>query len=313
MNAGEAAPRPLLSPQPLLNQRQDDVTVELIGSVLRKAGDAGLRGVPVALVLHIEMIGLLGEAVQRVSEDGNALSRLDAAELDALLLDTPIGRLQCGSRAQIDGARHAAGRRVAPQVWMLAIEAQRQRVGTIHISLDDGRPGIFQVACQFVLHQGIVDRHTCRQDEQARVLALPEGMDDGGHEAQDTACALETVKLGPVTIQAVKQFGMDGIGSLQATLVVPLSTVGWKLLRLSAIQVVESPCDRIAGGEVPLLRDGLEETPAHDLEAFLGAGRSPRGLQTAERVAQAYDGLLSPLATNLNVGSGDAGHQKCLG
>src|SRR6266849_9302928 len=89
--------------------------------------------------------------------------------------------------------------------------------------------------------------------------------------------------------------------------------VRWKRLRLSAIQVVESPCDRIAGGEVPLLRDGLEETPAHDLEAFLGAGRSPRGLQTAERVAQAYDGLLSPLATNLNVGSGDAGHQKCLG
>src|SRR5260221_14295556 len=68
MNAGEVAPRPLLSPQPLLNQRQDDVTVELRGSVLRKAGDAGLRGVPVALVLHIEMIGLLGEAVQRVAE-----------------------------------------------------------------------------------------------------------------------------------------------------------------------------------------------------------------------------------------------------
>src|SRR5260221_11891809 len=126
MNAGEVAPRPLLSPQPLLNQRQDDVTVELSGSVLRKAGDAGLRGVPVALVLHIEMIGLLGEAVQRVAEDGNALSRLDAAELDALLLDTPIGRLQLGSRAQIDRARHAAGRPGAPHGWDAAMQAQAQ-------------------------------------------------------------------------------------------------------------------------------------------------------------------------------------------
>src|SRR5258708_14077566 len=97
MHAGEAAPRTLLSPQPLLNQRQDDVTVELSGSVLRKAGDAGLRGVPVALVLHIEMIGLLGEAAQCRAEDGNALSRLDAAELNALLLHTPLGRPQCGS------------------------------------------------------------------------------------------------------------------------------------------------------------------------------------------------------------------------
>src|SRR5260221_585759 len=259
MNAGEVAPRPLLSPQPLLDQRQDDVTVELSGSVLRKAGDAGLRGVPVALVLHIEMIGLLGEAVQRVAEDGNALSRLDAAELDALLLDTPIGRLQCGSRAQIDRTRHGAGRRVAPQVGVLAIEAEGERVGTIHISLDDGRPGIFQVACQFVLHQWIVNRHTCWQDEQARVLALPEGVDDGGHKAQDTTGPLETVQLGPVVVQSVEQLGMNGISGFQAALRTSLSAVGWKLLRLSAIQVGESPCDRIAGGEVPLLSDPLEE------------------------------------------------------
>src|SRR5260221_2833951 len=287
MNAGEVAPRPLLSPQPLLNQRQDDVTVELSGSVLRKAGDAGLRGVPVALVLHIEMIGLLGEAVERVAEDGNALSRLDAAELDALLLDTPIGRLQCGSRAQIDRARYAAGRRVAPQVGMLAIEAQRQRVGTIHISLDDGRPGIFQVACQFVLHQGIVNRHTCWQDEQARVLALPEGVDNGGHKAQDTTGPLETVQLGPVVVKSVKQFGMDGIGSLQAALVVPLPAVGWKLLRLGAVQVGEGPGNHIEGGEGPLLRDGLEEPPAHDLEAFLGTGGLPEWGLLAGKVLRA--------------------------
>src|SRR5260221_4903568 len=275
MNAGEVAPRPLLSPQPLLNQRQDDVTVELSGSVLRKAGDAGLRGVPVALVLHIEMIGLLGEAVQRVAEDGNALSRLDAAELDALLLDTPIGRLQCGSRAQIDRARYAAGRRVASQVWMLATEAQRQRVGTIHISLDDGRPGIFQVACQFVLHQWIVNRHTGWQDEQARVLALPEGVDDGGHKAQDTTGPLETVQLGPVVVKSVEQLGMDGISGFQAALVVPLSRVGWKLLRLGTVQVGEGPGDRIAGSEVLLLGDRLEETAAHNLKALFGAGGSP--------------------------------------
>src|SRR6266567_8113293 len=94
------------------------------GPVLREAGDAGLRGVPVALVLHIEMVGLLAETVQRVAEDGNALPRLDAAELNALLLDTPIGRLKCGSRAHVDRACHAAGRGVAPQVGVLAVKAQ---------------------------------------------------------------------------------------------------------------------------------------------------------------------------------------------
>jgi len=76
---------------------------------------------------------------------------------------------------------------------MLAIEAQRQRVGTIYISLDDGRPGIFQVAGEFVLHQWIVNGHTCWQDEQAGILALPESVDDSGHEAQDTAGPLEPI------------------------------------------------------------------------------------------------------------------------
>ena len=66
---------------------------------------------------------------------------------------------------------------------MLAVEAQRQRIGTVHIALDDGGPRIFQVACQLVLHQRIVDWYTCWKDEQARILPFPEDVDDGSHEA----------------------------------------------------------------------------------------------------------------------------------
>jgi len=105
---------------------------------------------------------------------------------------------------------------------------------------------------------------------------------------------------------------MDGIGGLQAALVVSLSRVGWKLLRLSTVQVGEGPGDSIAGSEVLLLGNRLEETPTHDLETLLGAGGSPRGLETTKRVAQAHDGFASSLAANLNVGGGDASNQKCL-
>jgi len=93
VNAGEVTSCVLLKSQPLLDQCQDDVTVKTSGAVLREAGDAGLRRVPVALVLYVEVIGLLGEAVQRVAEDGDALPRLGAAELDALLFDPPVGRM----------------------------------------------------------------------------------------------------------------------------------------------------------------------------------------------------------------------------
>src|SRR6266480_3081323 len=105
---------------------------------------------------------------------------------------------------------------------------------------------------------------------------------------------------------------MDGIGGLQAALVVPLPTVGWKLLRLGTVQVGEGPGDSIAGGEVLLLGDRLEETPAHDLETLLGTGGSPRGLQAAKRITQPNDSLVASLAANLNVGGGNAGNQERL-
>src|SRR5258708_805547 len=105
---------------------------------------------------------------------------------------------------------------------------------------------------------------------------------------------------------------MDGIGGLQATLVISLPTVGWKLLRLGTVQVGEGPGDSIAGSEILLLGNRLEETPTHDLETLLGAGGSPRGLETTERVAQAHDGFASALAANLNVGGRDTGYQQRL-
>src|SRR6266487_475904 len=105
---------------------------------------------------------------------------------------------------------------------------------------------------------------------------------------------------------------MDGIGVLEAALVVPLPAVGWKLLRLGAIQVGEGPGNSVEGGKVLLLSDRLKETPPYNLEALLCAGGSPHRFQTTERIAEAYDCLLSPLTTDLDIRGRDAGHQECL-
>lgn len=126
MNAGETASYTLLSPQSLLDQRQDNVTIKMRGSVLRETGNTGLCGVPIALVLHVEVVGLLGESVQRIAEDGNALPRLNATELDVLFLDTLVGRMQCRSRAHVDGTCYASSRRIAPQIGVFAIKMQWQ-------------------------------------------------------------------------------------------------------------------------------------------------------------------------------------------
>src|SRR5205823_4351726 len=106
--------------------------------------------------------------------------------------------------------------------------------------------------------------------------------------------------------------GVDGIGGLETTLIVSLSTVGRKLLRLSTVEIGEGPSNRITGSEVPLLRNWLKETPSYDLEALLSAGRSPCGLKTTERVAQAHNSLTSTLTTNFNVRGRDAGNEQCF-
>ncbi len=66
---------------------------------------------------------------------------------------------------------------------------------------------------QFVLHAWRVHWHVGGQDQQAVILAFPQGMDDGGHQAQDAARALELFDAGPVGVEPVKEFGMNGIGT----------------------------------------------------------------------------------------------------
>jgi hypothetical protein len=77
-------------------------------------------------------------------------------------------------------------------------------VRAVDILLDDRDPGVLHVAGQLELHGRRVHRDAGRQDEEAAVLALPQLMDDGGHQAQHATRALELVQAGPIAIEAIK-------------------------------------------------------------------------------------------------------------
>ena len=71
-------------------------------------------------------------------------------------------------------------------------------------------------------------------------------MNDGGHQAQNTAGALEFRQGGPVIIKPVKDLRMDGKGGLDAFFVLAVATLWWKLSTLGAVQVGKAACGHIS-------------------------------------------------------------------
>ena len=88
-------------------------------------------------------------------------------------------------------------------------------------------------------------------------------MNDGRHQFEHAARALEAFQRGPVLVEAVEQFGVDRIGRFEARLVEGLTGFGRELGFVIKVHFRKGAADGIAGGKI---RDWLEEAAAHDFE-----------------------------------------------
>src|SRR5262245_1928860 len=93
---------------------------------------------------------------------------------------------------------------------------------------------------------------------------------------------------------------MNGIGGLDAPLVIASPTVRGKLSRLRLIEIGESARRHIAMFEL-IPRDRLEQPPPHDLEALFGGCGTPGGLDASHHVSQPVEGLSAAYAAHLDV------------
>ena len=107
---------------------------------------------------------------------------------------------------------------------------------------------------------------------------------DRGWRSDERGPAMPTLPLS--RRETVEDFRMDGIRHLQALLVVRIPTFRWEFLMLRPVEVVEGARDVVSRLELLWVQERFEEPSAHDFEAFLGAGRSPRGLHTPDDVPQ---------------------------
>ena len=126
-------------------------------------------------------------------------------------------------------------------------------------------------------------------------------MDDGAHQAQDAARALELLQGGPVAVEPVEQLGVDRVGGAQAPLVVGLEGLAGQLAPLEPVVIGEA----LDGGVA--LTDGVgvqvgEQAPSDDLEALPGRGRTPVVGDAGDDVLEALEGLAPALAADLELG-----------
>jgi hypothetical protein len=61
-------------------------------------------------------------------------------------------------------------------------------------------------------------------------------VDDGVHQAQDAARALEALEARPVLVEAVEQLGVDRVGLLDAVLVVAIARLAREVVGMAVVE-----------------------------------------------------------------------------
>jgi len=274
---------------------------QLFRPVFGKFRHRRLGRIPEAGTVLVEIGGRTGESAQGVAEHGGRFTRHDTTELHAQVLDAPVRGGRRGRRTQVDGARHAPGRRQFAQVRLFRVYLQWQGIRPVHVFFDNRRPVVGKIAGQFGLHPGIFNGNRRRQDQRRPVAPLPQAVDDRRHEAQHAPGALKFRQRGPAAVQLVENLRVDGVRRLDAPFIVGVPAFRWKLGALVLVQFGEG-----LGRHIPLLegiRPGqrLEQPPPYNLEALFGGGGPPRGFQPSHHVPQPVQRLPAPDAAHLDI------------
>src|SRR5262249_39733264 len=152
------------------------------------------------------------------------------------------------------------------EVRHFTIKAQWQRMRTVHIFLDDRDPVVRQIAGEFELHPWIVKRDSGGEQEWGKVPPFSEAMEYRRPQAPHPTGALEFHQRGPVGVEAVKHFRVNGIRRLETLLVVRVAALRRELLVLTPVEISKRPRPHITVCEPCRISQGLKEPTAHDLK-----------------------------------------------
>ena len=115
----------------------------------------------------------------------------------------------------------------------------------------------FHESCRYCVSSeftaAVAERDRAGHDQRRLVLADPQRVDDGVHQPQHTAGALEPLQARPVLVEPVEQLGVDRVGLLDPVLVVGVARLARELVGVLAVELDErrAPCAPIDGQRLP--------------------------------------------------------------
>src|SRR5205823_770334 len=144
-------------------------------------------------------------------------------------------------------------------------------VRAVDVGVDAGLPRVLQVLRQLGVDRRRADRDRRGHDQRRLVFHDPQRVDDGVHEAQHAARALEALEARPVLVQAVEQLWVNRKGLLDAILVAAIPRIAREVVGVAVVHLHEAASRRVDRRE--RVGVGRDEQPLADDVVSLVWGR----------------------------------------
>ena len=190
-----------------------------------------------------------------------------------LPLDPPVRRLQRGRGAEEDRPGKPPGDLARAERRARRVDHGGRGRRAVDVGVDHRLEAVLQVLRDLRQHVVRIKRHPAGQDQRRRVIALPQLVDDRGHQPEHATGALEPVKGRPVAVQPVEQLRVQRIRRLDPLLIRRIGDPRWELGPVLRIEVCEHPGNR---ADVRLrVRSRILEQPLPDDRERLHRRRGP--------------------------------------
>ena len=134
--------------------------------------DRRLPVVPAPGPLVVDVGGAVGEHLQGGAEVAQRVPGHGHAEEEALTVDALVGGVEGGGGAEEQGAGDASSQCPPPEQLSFPVDAQGRGVLAVDVGLDDGAPGVVEVAGDLVADGVVVEGDGARHDEGGVVVGL---------------------------------------------------------------------------------------------------------------------------------------------
>ena len=262
-----------------------------------------------AIVAPVEVVQLAVHSLDGFGVGGGAVSGHHHAQVD--LAGGGAAHRLLGGAAEEYGAGGAAGGAADGTETLRPLQVNGVGAGVIAVHFAHHRAPLGpQQADEFLADGPFAEGQAAGHNHRGRVVAGAEPADGLRHHPQHAAGALELVVERPVVVEAVENFGVDGVALAQSFQVAGFAGGAGVVGGAALVHSVECLAGGFAGGIVAVF---LEQAAADDGEGFVvaGLGNLGYGLGAVEDVFQHRHSFHAARAAGFGGGYGqgyDEGH-----